>query len=56
MTAGELLEIVRIGIVGHPEIVAVRPVRSVYRDRLALGVEDDQRQLWRVFVLLEPLR
>jgi hypothetical protein len=36
------------------EVVACRPISTIYSDRLAIEVEDRAGLLWRVHVFAEP--
>ena len=55
MTAARLRELIVLALAEHPDVVACRPVDTIYQDRLALAVEDRAGLLWRVHVLTEPL-
>jgi hypothetical protein len=53
LTGTRLRALIINSLAERQEVVACRPVSTIYSDRLAIEVEDRARLLWRVHVFTE---
>jgi hypothetical protein len=53
VTGERLRTLIIYSLAEHREVVACRPVSTIYSDRLAIEVEDRAALLWRVHVYTE---
>jgi hypothetical protein len=56
LTAERIRQLIMLAVAEHPQVVEARGVDTVYRDRIALGIQDHANQIWRVHILTDPLR